>query len=332
MYLGGIMEHIEEAGIHSGDSACVLPPVTLGQGELRRVRESTLKLAKGIGVRGLMNVQFALAQDVLYVLEANPRASRTIPFVAKATGVPLAKAAARVMLGATIAQLRTEGILPPRGDGGAMPAHAHVSVKEAVLPFKRFRTHDGQVVDSLLGPEMRSTGEVMGIDSDFGAAFAKTQLGFGPGLPRRGTVFISVANRDKRAMIFPMKRLADLGFDLIATEGTADVLRRNGISAAVVRKHSDGPGPNGEPTIVERIVAGEVGMVINTPSGRYARADGYAIRAATTSMDRPIITTVQQLGAAVQGIESQLSGTIRVKSLQDHARALNFYARAEDQG
>jgi carbamoyl-phosphate synthase large subunit len=234
------------------------------------------------------------------------------------------------MLGATIAQLRTEGILPPQGDGGAMPAHAHVSVKEAVLPFKRFRTHDGQVVDSLLGPEMRSTGEVMGIDSDFGAAFAKSQLGFGPGLPRKGTVFVSVANRDKRAMIFPMKRLADLGFDLIATKGTADVLRRNGIYASVVRKHSEGPGPLGEPTIVERIVAGEVGMVINTPSGVDARADGYAIRAATTSMDRPIITTVQQLGAAVQGIESQLTDKVRVKSLQDHARELNFYASTQD--
>jgi len=332
MYLGGIMEHIEEAGIHSGDSACVLPPVTLGHQELERVRESTLKLAKGIGVKGLMNVQFALAQDILYVLEANPRASRTIPFVAKATGVPLAKAAARVMLGATIAQLREEGILPPQGDGGAMPAHAHVSVKEAVLPFKRFRTHHGQVVDSLLGPEMRSTGEVMGIDTYFGAAFAKSQLGFGPGLPRKGTVFVSVANRDKRAMIFPMKRLADLGFDLIATKGTADVLRRNGIFASVVRKHSEGPGPDGEPTIIERIVTGEVMMVVNTPSGSDARADGYAIRAATTSMDRPIITTVQQLGAAVQGIESQLTEPVRVKSLQDHARDLNFYARTEDQG
>ena len=330
MYLGGIMEHIEEAGIHSGDSACVLPPVTLGPEELKRVRESTLKLAKGIGVKGLMNVQFALAQDVLYVLEANPRASRTVPFVAKATGVPLAKAAARVMLGATIAELRKEGMLPPQGDGGEMPAHAHVSVKEAVLPFKRFRTREGQVVDSLLGPEMRSTGEVMGIDSDFGAAFAKSQLGSITGLPRAGTIFVSVANRDKRAMIFPVKRLADLGFDLIATRGTADVLRRNGVHATVVRKHSEGPGPQGEPTIVDRILAGDVGMVINTPSGRDARADGYAIRAATTSMDRPIITTVQQLGAAVQGIESQMTGTVRVKSLQDHARDLDFYATTED--
>jgi carbamoyl-phosphate synthase large subunit len=234
------------------------------------------------------------------------------------------------MLGATIGQLRAEGILPPQGDGAEMPAHSHVSVKEAVLPFKRFRTHEGQVVDSLLGPEMRSTGEVMGIAADFGAAFAKSQLGFGPGLPRKGTVFVSVANRDKRAMIFPMKRLADLGFELTATRGTADVLRRNGIYASVVRKHSEGTGPAGEPTIVQRIVAGEIQMVINTPSGVDARADGYAIRAATTSMDRPIITTVQQLGAAVQGIESQLTDTVQVKSLQDHARELNLYARTAD--
>ncbi|MGZ4743602.1 MAG: carbamoyl-phosphate synthase large subunit [Oryzihumus sp.] len=327
MYLGGIMEHIEEAGIHSGDSACVLPPVTLGPEELNRVRESTLKLAQGIGVKGLMNVQVALAQDVLYVLEANPRASRTVPFVAKATGVPLARAAARVMLGASIAELRAEGMLPPEGDGGRMPAHAPMAVKEAVLPFKRFRTREGQVVDSLLGPEMRSTGEVMGIDADFGAAFAKSQLGSISGLPRKGTIFVSVANRDKRGMIFPVKRLADLGFDLIATAGTADVLRRNGIHAEVVRKHSQGQGTDGEPTIVDRILAGEVGMVVNTPSGRDARADGYAIRAATTSMDRPIITTVQQLAAAVQGIEAQMAGPVRVKSLQDHARDLDLYGR-----
>ena len=326
MYLGGIMEHIEEAGIHSGDSACALPPVTLGVEQIERVRESTLKLAQGIGVRGLMNVQFALAQDILYVLEANPRASRTVPFVAKATGVPLAKAAARVMLGASIAQLRTEGILPPQGDGSTLPASAPTAVKEAVLPFKRFLTREGQVVDSLLGPEMRSTGEVMGIDDDFATAFAKSQLGSVTGLPREGTVFVSVANRDKRAMIFPLKRLADLGFDLLATEGTAEVLRRNGVHARVVRKHGAGRGPHGEPTVVDAILAGEVAMVVNTPSGGGARADGYAIRAATTSMDRPIITTVQQLAAAVQGIEAQLAGPMKVKPLQEHARDLDLYA------
>lgn len=327
MYLGGIMEHIEEAGIHSGDSACALPPVTLGAEEIERVRASTRALAEGVGVRGLINVQYALAHDTLYVLEANPRASRTVPFVAKATGVPLAKAAARVMLGESIQQLREDGLLPPVGDGGMLPAESSVAVKEAVLPFKRFRTKEGEVVDSLLGPEMRSTGEVMGFDDDFGSAFAKSQLGSVTGLPREGSIFVSVANRDKRAMIFPVKRLADLGFGILATAGTADVLRRNGIQADVVRKHSEGPGVNGEPTIVDRIEAGDVAMVVNTPSGQGARADGYAIRAATTSMDRPIITTVQQLAAAVQGIEAQLAGPFRVKPLQTHARELDLYGR-----
>ncbi|GAB3498393.1 carbamoyl phosphate synthase large subunit [Flexivirga lutea] len=327
MYLGGIMEHIEEAGIHSGDSACTLPPVTLGAEEIERVRTSTRALAEGVGVRGLINVQFALAHDTLYVLEANPRASRTVPFVAKSTGVPLSKAAARVMLGESIQQLRDDGLLPPHGDGGMLPADSAIAVKEAVLPFKRFRTREGDVVDSLLGPEMRSTGEVMGFDDDFGAAFAKSQLSSITGLPREGSVFVSVANRDKRAMIFPVKRLADLGFHILATTGTADVLRRNGITAEVVRKHSDGTGEHGEPTIVERILDGDVAMVVNTPSGQGAREDGYAIRAATTSMDRPIITTVQQLAAAVQGIEAQLAGPFKVKPLQDHARDLDLYGR-----
>ena len=325
MYLGGIMEHIEEAGIHSGDSSCTLPPVTLGAGELERVRESTLKLAQGIGVRGLMNVQFALAQDILYVLEANPRASRTVPFVAKATGVPLANAAARIMMGATIAELRAEGVLPAHTDGGRMPVHAPMSVKEAVLPFKRFRTKEGLVVDSLLGPEMRSTGEVMGIDTDFGRAFAKAQLGAISGLPTKGTVFVSVANRDKRAIIFPVKRLVDLGFRIVSTSGTADVLRRNSIEAEVVLKHAE-RGAEGR-SIVDWINAGEIDMVVNSPSGpsASARADGYAIRAATTAMDKPIITTVQQLAAAVQAIEAVITGDLDVTSLQDHAAALDLY-------
>jgi carbamoyl-phosphate synthase large subunit len=322
MFLGAVMEHIEEAGIHSGDSACVLPPVTLGRSEIDRVRSSTEAIARGVGVRGLLNVQFALAADVLYVLEANPRASRTVPFVSKATAVPLAKAAARIMLGTTIAELRAEGILPARGDGTHLPADSPVSVKEAVLPFKRFVTREGLVVDSVLGPEMRSTGEVMGIDVDFGRAFAKSQSAAYGGLPDTGTVFVSVANRDKRAMIFPVKRLIDLGFTVLATEGTAEVLRRNGVSSTVVRKYSTGRGEDGEPTVVDRILAGEVDMVVNTPSGRAARADGYEIRAATTSMDRPIITTVQQLAAAVQGIESARSSPITVRSLQEHAAAM----------
>ena len=330
MYLGGIMEHIEEAGIHSGDSACTLPPVTLGVAELERVREATLKLAEGIGVRGLMNVQFALAQDILYVLEANPRASRTVPFVAKATGVPVSKAAARVMLGATIKELREEGLLPPHGDGGSMPSHAPVAVKEAVLPFKRFRTRDGQVVDSLLGPEMRSTGEVMGIDQDFGTAFAKGMLAAGSGLPREGRIFVSVANRDKRAMIFPVKRLADLGFTIVATTGTADVLRRNGIPSEVVHKHSE--REEGDSSIVDLILDGQIAMVVNTPSGPNARADGYAIRAATTSMDKPIVTTVQELAAAVQGIEAQMQGEFTVKPLQEHARDLDLYGVGTGKG
>ena len=325
MYLGGIMEHIEEAGIHSGDSSCTLPPVTLGAGELERVRESTRRLAEGIGVRGLMNVQFALAQDILYVLEANPRASRTVPFVAKATGVALANAASRIMLGATIAELREEGVLPKHTDGGRMPTTSPVSVKEAVLPFKRFRTAEGSVVDSLLGPEMRSTGEVMGIDVDFGRAFAKAQLGAINGLPTSGTVFVSVANRDKRAILFPVKRLVDLGFRILSTSGTAEVLRRNGIEADIVLKHAE--RGEGGTSVVDLIHAGEIAMVVNSPSGTSptTRADGYAIRAATTSMDRPIVTTVQQLAAAVLAIEAVQQGDLDVTSLQDHAAALDLF-------
>jgi carbamoyl-phosphate synthase large subunit len=329
LYLGGIMEHVEEAGIHSGDSACTLPPATLGDAELERVRVATRRLAEGIGVHGLMNVQFALAQDILYVIEANPRASRTVPFVSKATGVPLATAAARVMLGATIAELRDEGILPRHADGGNLPDGAPISCKEAVLPFKRFRTREGVAVDSLLGPEMRSTGEVMGIDRDFGSAFSKSQQGIGGGLPSSGAVFVSVANRDKRAMLFPVKRLVDLGFSILATRGTAAVLHRNGIPATVVRKLSERPGGSGvgEHSIVELIEDGTVQMVVNTPSGQDARADGYAIRAATTSADKPIVTTIATLAAAVLGIESQLTEPIRVTSLQDHARSLDLYGQ-----
>ncbi|MDT7708042.1 MAG: carbamoyl-phosphate synthase large subunit, partial [Pseudonocardiales bacterium] len=237
VFLGGVMEHIEEAGVHSGDSSCTLPPITLGSSVLEAVRRSTEAIAHGVGVRGLLNVQYALHGDTLYVLEANPRASRTVPFVSKATAVPLAKAAARIMLGATIAELRTEGLLPVEGDGGVLPPDAPIAVKEAVLPFNRFRTPDGTQVDAVLGPEMRSTGEVMGIDDDFGTAFAKGMLAAGSGLPRSGRIFVSVANRDKRAMIFPVKRLADLGFTIVATTGTADVLRRNGIASEVALKH-----------------------------------------------------------------------------------------------
>jgi carbamoyl-phosphate synthase large subunit len=326
LFLGGIMEHIEEAGVHSGDSACALPPITLGIEELARIRASTEAIAQGVGVRGLLNVQYALVSDTLYVLEANPRASRTVPFASKATGVPLAKACARIMLGSTIAELRAEGMLPATGDGGTLPASAPVSVKEAVMPFGRFRTIDGKTVDTVLGPEMRSTGEVMGIDQLFGTAFAKAALAAYGGLPVGGRVFVSVANRDKRHMVFPVKRLADLGFTILATAGTAAVLHRNGVPAQVVRKHSAGIGPDGEPTIVGMILSGEVGLVVNTPFGTTSngrpRLDGYEIRTASVLQSVPCITTVQGLAAAVQGIEALLRGEITVRSLQDHHAAL----------
>ena len=312
LYLGGVMEHIEEAGIHSGDSACALPPITLGAADIEHVRASTLALARGIGVRGLMNVQYALAGDVLYVLEANPRASRTVPFVSKATAVPLAKAAARVALGESIAELRASGLLPATGDGGDLPAAAPIAVKEAVLPFHRFRTPGGDQVDSILGPEMKSTGEVMGFASTFGTAFAKSQAAAYGSLPVKGTVFVSIANRDKRAAIFPVKRLSDLGFRVLATVGTAQVLRRNGVEVEVVGKFSDGPG-----NIVEKILAGEVDLVLNTPWGNAGpRVDGYEIRTAAVAVGIPCLTTVQAAAAAVQGIEELIRGDVGVESLQ----------------
>ena len=322
-YIGGVMEHIEEAGIHSGDSACALPPITLGRSDLENVRKSTEALAKGIGVRGLLNVQYALKDDILYVLEANPRASRTVPFVSKATAVQLAKACARVMLGATIAELRAGGMLPAEGDGSELPDTSPVSVKEAVLPFNRFRRADGTGVDSLLSPEMKSTGEVMGIDADFGRAFAKSQTAAYGSLPVSGKVFVSVANKDKRALVFPVKRLADLGFDILATEGTAHVLRRNGIKCTQVYKHSDSDLPEGEVSVVERIRAGEIGMVINTPYGNSGpRIDGYEIRSAAVSVNIPCITTVQGASAAIQGIEAALGGAMGVQSLQKRHRTM----------
>jgi carbamoyl-phosphate synthase large subunit len=318
VYLGGVMEHIEEAGIHSGDSACALPPITLGRSDIEAVRRSTEAIAHGIGVRGLLNVQYALKDDVLYVLEANPRASRTVPFVSKATAVPLAKAAARIMLGAKISELRADGVLPPSGDGGHLPASAPVAVKEAVLPFHRFRTREGHGVDSLLGPEMRSTGEVMGIDVAFGPAFAKSQTAAYGSLPVSGKVFVSVANRDKRAMIFPVKRLADLGFEVLATTGTAEVLHRNGIPCTVVRKHFEG-----QPNIIDLIRAGEVHLVINTPYGNSGpRIDGYEIRTAAVAQSIPCITTVQGAAAAVQGIEALIRDDVEVRPLQDLHTAL----------
>ncbi len=320
LYVGGVMEHIEEAGIHSGDSSCTLPPVTMSASQIDRVREATEKIAAGIGVRGLINVQFALAHDVLYVLEANPRASRTVPFVSKALGITLAKAASLVMVGRTIDELISQGHLPAK-DGTHIPAGQAISVKEAVLPFKRFATKDGRFVDSLLGPEMRSTGEVMGIDVDFPTAFAKSQAAAGSALPTSGSIFISVADRDKPQVILPVRRLHQLGYKILATSGTAEILQRHGIETTVVRKHSDDSSSNG-PSIVDLISAGQVDVVVNTPSGSglAARKDGYEIRAATTAADKAIFTTIAQLSAAIGSFESVIAGPFRVKSLQDHAK------------
>jgi carbamoyl-phosphate synthase large subunit len=349
LFLGGVMEHIEEAGIHSGDSACALPPITLARPDIEPIREATARIAAGVGVRGLLNVQYALASGVLYVLEANPRASRTVPFASKATAVPLAKAAARIMLGSSVAELRAEGMLPASGDGGSLPPEAPVAVKEAVLPFGRFRDARGEGVDTVLGPEMRSTGEVMGIDELFGTAYAKSQAavyggrwggaGLAPGehsgsLPVKGRVFVSVATRDKRSVVFPVKRLADLGFEIWATAGTAEVLRRNGVRARIVRKHGDGPGPGGEPTVVERILAGEVDLIVNTPFGSPGqtgpRLDGYEIRTAAVRRGVPCVTTVAGLAAAVQGIEAIIRGEVGVRSLQEHARKLRSAQLSSD--
>ncbi len=318
LYIGGIMEHIEEAGIHSGDSSCTLPPVTLGTEVIDRVRVATQAIAEGIGVRGLLNVQFAIGAGVLYVLEANPRASRTVPFVAKALGLPIAKAASLIMTGTSIRELIASGMLPVQ-DGSKVPMDSPVAVKEAVLPFKRFRTSSGRIVDSVLGPEMRSTGEVMGIDSNFPRAFAKSQEAAYVRLPDSGSVFVSVADRDKRAIVLPVLRLQQLGFSVLATQGTAEILSRNGINARIVRKYDQGEArADGELSIVELINSEQVDMVINTPSGRSARADGYEIRAAAVAADLPLYTTIAQLGAAVHSIESMRDG-FAVRSLQDYA-------------
>jgi carbamoyl-phosphate synthase large subunit len=311
LFLGGVMEHIEEAGIHSGDSACVLPAMTLTPEMAAEIAVATEKIARGVGVIGLINIQFAIADKQLYVLEANPRASRTVPFVSKATGVPLAKAAARISVGATIAQLRTEGMLPA-GNGKAKG----ISVKEAVLPWNRFRRVDGRGVDSVLGPEMRSTGEVMGIAATFGESYAKSQISsFGP-LPKSGKVFVSLADKDKSHGIAPAKSLIELGFTILATTGTAAYLRESGISVTEVRKYSEGQGAMGQRTIVDLLHAGEIDLVINTPVGRGTRADGWMIRTAAIQRSIPCITTTAGFAAAVAGIAALQQGEMSVKSIQ----------------
>ncbi len=313
LFLGGVMEHIEEAGIHSGDSACVLPSMTITSQQLEEIRLATVKIASGVGVRGLINIQFALSEEILYVLEANPRASRTVPFVSKATGVSLAKAAARIAVGSTIAELRLEGLLPSTGDG---LAHG-ISVKEAVLPWNRFRRSDGRGVDALLGPEMRSTGEVMGISSSFGQSYAKSQIAAFGALPKSGVVFISLADKDKSSGVEPTRGLVELGFKVMATQGTSKYLASHGIATTVVRKNSQGTGPLGEKTILEIINSGDIDLVINTPVGRGTRADGWLIRTAAVQRSLPCITTTAGFCAAVEGIRSLQSNELSIRSLQE---------------
>ena len=304
-YIAGVMEHVEEAGVHSGDSACALPPQNLSDGMVRQIREAALRLAERLGVIGLLNVQFAVKGDELFVLEANPRASRTVPFVAKATGVPLAALAARVMVGTTLADLRAEGILP-----ADTPSPSYVSVKEAVLPFNRFPG-----VDTVLGPEMRSTGEVMGIGESFGIAFAKAQLAAGIRLPDTGQVFLSLADRDKASGLVLARQLRELGFTLAATIGTADFLRSNDVVVetlvAKVGLH------DGAHDAVELIASEQVQLVINTPSGRGARADGAQIRSACMTHNVPCLTTMAAGLAAARGIADTRSQGWRVTSLQE---------------
>ncbi|MCA1726540.1 MAG: carbamoyl-phosphate synthase large subunit [Actinobacteria bacterium] len=306
VYVGAVMEHIEEAGVHSGDSSCLIPPITLSDALLDEIEEATRRIAGALQVRGLINIQFAVKGERAMVLEANPRASRTIPFVSKATGVPLAKIAARVMAGETLAVMRAEGLLPT--DDLRYRHLPHVAVKAAVLPFGRFPG-----VDTILGPEMKSTGEVMGIDHDLGSALAKAQSGTGAALPTKGTVFVSVSDRDKRSILFPAKRLADLGFRLLATGGTASVLTRAGVSVERVPKMSEG-----HPNAADLIESGQVDLVINTPFGRGPRGDGYFIRTAAATHGVPCITTLPGIQAAVQGIEALRRETAGPRALQDY--------------
>ena len=312
IFMGGVMEHIEEAGIHSGDSACVLPAITISPVQLNEIKIATEKIARGVGVRGLINIQYAIASNKLYVLEANPRASRTVPFVSKSIGIPLAKAAARIAVGEKIVNLKQEGLLPK---DDVKPSA--ISVKEVVLPWNRFRRIDGRGVDSTLGPEMRSTGEVMGIAPTFGESYAKSQIAaFGP-LPKSGTVFISLSDKDKDSGINAARELRDLGFNLIATSGTAAALSEKGIQTTAIRKHSEGTGPLGERTIVELMVAGQIDLVINTPVGRGSRQDGWVIRTTAVQRSIPCITTIAGFNAAVAGIKALRSAELKVRPLQE---------------
>jgi len=296
--VAGIMEHIEEAGVHSGDSACSIPPLSLSDRQIAELRNQTYALAAELGVKGLLNIQYAIRGDDIYVLEVNPRASRTVPFVSKATGIPWAKVAARVMAGKTLAEL---GITKE-------VEITHTAVKEAVFPFNRFPG-----VDTILGPEMRSTGEVMGIDRDFGRAYAKSQIAAGQNLPRGGTVFVSVKDRDKRGIIMIARGLMDLGFQIVATHGTGKVLERNGVPARYVFKVGEG-----RPTVVDLIKNGDIQLVINTPSGKRPKADEVAIRTAALQYNIPIVTTIPGAWATVEGIAALIKGAIDVHPLQEY--------------
>jgi len=306
VFIGAVMEHIEEAGVHSGDSSCQIPPATLSDEELDRIEEITGRLARRLGVVGLLNLQLAVKDERIWVLEANPRASRTVPFVSKAIGVSLARIATLVLTGRTLADLADDDVLP--GDPKHYRRLGYTSVKAAVLPFGRFPG-----MDTVLGPEMRSTGEVMGIDRDPGMALAKAMVATGHGLPTCGCVFVSVANRDKRAIVFPARRLAEMGFRMLATRGTAGVLRRAGIEVEQVAKVSEGPE-----NIARPIRAGTVDLVINTPFGREPRSDGAAIRIAAASSGVPCVTTLPGVFAAVRGIEALRGGRTEPRSLQEH--------------
>jgi carbamoyl-phosphate synthase large subunit len=304
--IGGVLEHIEQAGVHSGDSACAIPPPTLSAAVLQTIEVHTRALANALEVVGLLNVQYAVKDGIVYVIEANPRASRTVPFVSKATGVPLAKVAARAMVGATFAELRAEGLLHPPAEGG------HVSVKEAVLPFNRVPE-----VDTLLGPEMRSTGEVMGIDRTFGMAFAKSQAGAGNTLPSHGTVFLSLANRDKEHGLVAARRFVELGFAIAATAGTAEMLEQAGLPVdTVVAKVGEPVGVDA----VDLISSGKVDLVVNTPRGRGPRADGMHIRRAAIVHGVACVTTVAAAVAAAAGIAEESRSDPEVRSLQEYHR------------
>ncbi|MFM1790981.1 MAG: carbamoyl-phosphate synthase large chain, partial [Actinomycetota bacterium] len=309
--IGGVMEHVEEAGVHSGDSACAIPPQTLPKWVIEVIESYTRSIAEALDVRGLINVQYAVMGTAVFVIEANPRASRTVPFVAKATGVPLAKVASRVMLGATLAQLRTEGLLSEPVSGG------HVSVKEAVLPFNRFPE-----VDTALGPEMRSTGEVMGIDVSFGRAYVKSQTAAGTTLPTSGLVFMSLNDADKPAGIVVAKRLRELGLGIAATTGTAEYLAKFDQPVdKIIGKISEMGGSSSMENAVDLITKGDISFVVNTPHGRGSREDGEAIRKTANANRVPSVTTVEAALAAVNGLVEQRSSEMTVRSLQEfHGR------------